>query len=175
MNEAESKMCPLCCEPVKPAARKCPHCQHYLNKWVLVAYHPLVAVIPMLLMFFVGFYWLSQIFDHGQNFEAFRSQITITHSELRFGELKTGPTVAVVGVLHNESNVAWKDVALEVQFFDKSHKLVDTKQRPDYYMMLPPKKDCTFKISQPREFEAADYASHEVRVITAKDAKGFLP
>ena len=174
MNEVESKTCPLCCEPVRPAARKCPHCQHYLNKWVLAAYHPLIALSPMLIMVAIGFYLLSRAIDRGESFEAFRSQVRVTHSELRPGELPTGPTVAVVGTIHNESNIAWKDLAIEVQFFDKSHKLIDTKQRRDYSLSLPPKGDCAFKVSQPREFDLADYASHEVRVITAKDAKGFL-
>jgi hypothetical protein len=174
VNEAETKTCPLCCEPVRPAARKCPHCQHYLNKWVLAAYHPLIAMSPMLLVFGVGFYLLSRAIDRGQSFEAFRSQVHITHSELQLGELPAGPTVAVVGTIHNDSNVAWKELTIEVQFFDKSHKLIDTKQRQDYSLALPPKDNCAFKISQPREFNLADYASHEVRVITAKDAKGFL-
>ncbi len=174
MTEAESKTCPLCCEPVRPAARKCPHCHHYLNKWVLAAYHPLIAISPMLLAFGVGFYLLSRVLDRGQSFEAFRSQVLISHSELQFGGLPAGPTVAVVGTLHNESNVAWKDLTIEVRFFDKSHKLIDTKQRQDYWLMLPPKGDSAFKVSQPREFDAANYASYEARIVTARDAKGFL-
>lgn len=174
MNEAESKTCPLCCEPVRPAARKCPHCLHYLNKWVLAAYHPLIAISPMFLTFGVGFYLLSRAIDRGQSFDAFRSQVAITQSELQFGELPAGPTVAVIGTLHNETNVAWKDLTFEVQFFDKSHKLIDTKQRQDYGSALPAKSNCAFKVSQPREFNAADYASYEVRVVTAKDAKGFF-
>jgi len=175
MNEAETKTCPLCCEPVRPAARKCPHCHHYLNKWVLAAYHPLIAISPMLLMFGIGFYLLSRALDRGESFEAFRSQVHITHSELQMGELREGPTVAVVGTIHNDSAIAWKDMTIEVQFFDKSHKLIDTKQRRDYLLSLPPKEDCAFKVSQPREFNLADYASHEVRIISARDAKGFLP
>ena len=128
----------------------------------------------MLIMFGAGFYLLSRAIDRGESFEAFSSQVHVTHSELQLGELPAGPTVAVVGTIHNDSNIAWKDLTIEVQFFDKSHKLIDTKQRRDYLLSLPPKNNCAFKVSQPREFTLADYASHEVRVVGAHDAKGFM-
>ena len=174
MNEAESKTCPLCREPVHPAARKCPHCQHYLNKWVLAAYHPLIAVSPILIAFALAVYFLARVINRGESFEPYRSLIHVIHSELEFGELPAGPTVAVVGTIHNESSVAWRDLTIEVQFFDKTHKLIDTKQRRDYLLSLPSKENCAFKVSQPREFALANYASYEVRVVSARDAKAFL-
>ena len=122
VNEPESKTCPLCCEPVHPAARKCPHCQHYLNKWTLLANHPLVAISPMFVALAVGAVMLEGMFAPGKSFDSYRSQVRVTHSELQFGELRAGPTVAVVGTMQNESNIAWKTVTLEVQFFDKSGK-----------------------------------------------------
>ncbi len=176
MNEAESKTCPLCCETVRPAARKCPHCQHYLNKWVLIANHPLIAVSPMILVFAIGGYFLARVLDRGERFDSHRSQVHITHSELQLGELRAGPTVAVVGTIQNESNVAWKTITLEVQFFDKSHKLIDTKQSKQWSddLFLPAKGNCAFKVSQPREFNPTDYASYDIRVVEAHDAHGFL-
>ena len=128
----------------------------------------------MLIMFGAGFYLLSRAIDQGQGFESYRSQIHVTHSELELGELPNGPTAAVVGTIHNDSNVGWKDLTIEVQFFDKAHKLIDAKQQRGYALSLPPKDNCAFKVSQPREFNSTDYASHEVRVLSARDAKGFL-
>ena len=175
MDEAETKMCPLCCEPVRMAARKCPHCHHYLNKWVLAATHPLVAVTPMFILLTIGFIMLSRVLDRGESFDSFHSQVYVTQSELEFGDLPPkGPTVAVVGTIHNDSHVTWKDISIEVQFFDKTHKLIDSKQSRDYSSSLRPKDNGAFKVSQPREFNKADYASYEVRVIDAKDRNGFL-
>jgi hypothetical protein len=174
MNEPATKTCPLCREPVHPEARKCPHCQHYLNKWVLANFHPLIIISPVLLVFGAIFIWLMHTLDRGESFEPFRSQLQITHSEMQFGELPTGPTVAVIGTIHNESNVAWKYINVEVRYFDKSHKLIDTQQRPEYSLSVPPKGDCAFKVSHLREFKLADYASHEVHIVGSHDANGFL-
>jgi len=176
MNETPTKNCPLCCEPVRSEARKCPHCQHFLNKWVLIAYHPLSSMVPVLLCFVIGGYFFAQIFDKGQSFEPYRSQVHITNSELQFGELRTGPTVAVVGTIQNGSNITWKTVTLEVQYFDKAHKLIDTKQSKQWSdeVYLPARGSSAFKISQPREFNSNDYASYEIRVVDARDRRGFL-
>jgi hypothetical protein len=139
----------------------------------MAAYHPLIAISPMLLIFGAGFFMLARALDRGKSFEAFRSQVHVVHSEIQHGQLSAGPTVAVVGSIHNDSRLAWKDLTIEVQFFDKSHKLIDTKQRCDYLTALPPGDTVAFKVSQPREFDVSAYAAHEVRVIAARDAKGF--
>ena len=176
MSETESKTCPLCCEPVRPGARKCPHCHHFLNKWVLAAYHPLVAISPLLLMFAVGCYLLARALHRGADFESFRSQVRVTRSELEFGELPppAGQTVAVVGTIQNDSTIGWKDLVIEARFFDASHKLIDTRQKRDYVLSLPARGDCAFKFTQPREFDRGGYVSHEVRVVSARDANGFM-
>ena len=129
----------------------------------------------MLIAFALVIYALTRFMDRGESFDSYRSQVHVTHSELEFGDLPSkGPTVAVVGTIHNDSHVAWKDINIEVQFFDKAHKLIDTKQTRDYSGSLQPKDNGAFKVSQPREFNQADYASYEVRILDAKDRNGFL-
>ena len=172
---SERKLCPLCREPVHPEARKCPHCQHFLNKWILVAYHPLTAGLFLILVYLGAGFFVLRMFDPGENFETHRAKICVTQSEMQFGELKTGPTVAIIGTIHNGSKVAWKSLALDVRFFNKSHKLIDSVQTHAYYDRISANEDGTFKVSQKREFDLAEYATHEVRVIGARDAHCVFP
>ena len=171
MNEAEPKTCPLCCEPVRPMARKCPHCQHYLNKWVLAAYHPLIATSPILVLFAGSIFWLASVLHRGEDFASYRSQIHVTDTQMKFGETSKEATVAVVGNIQNDSSIPWKDVRLEVQFFDSTNKPMDAKTA--YTTDIPAHDHAAFKFSQRREFPQEEYHSFVVRALIARDARSF--
>lgn len=171
MTESLSKTCPLCCEPVHQGARKCPHCQHYLNKWVLAAYHPLIATSPFLLLFAGSLFWLASVLHRGEDFERYRSQIHATDTQMKFGEASQGSTIAVVGNIQNDSAIPWKDIRLDVLFFDNANKLMDAKMA--YTVEVPARDHAAFKFSQRREFPKEEYHSFIVRVLTARDARSF--
>ncbi len=65
MDEIPTKACPLCCERIHAKARKCPHCQHFQNKWTLLAYHPLAAVTPLMMALVISFAFLTRVFNPG--------------------------------------------------------------------------------------------------------------
>ena len=133
-------------------------------------------MLPMLVVFLIGGVELQKAIAPGESFDAHHTEVRIKDSELQFGELRSGATVAVVGTIYNDSKISWKSVTLEVQFYDKSHKLIDTKQSKQWSedLTLPAKGESAFKISQPREFKQEDYASYEVRIVDARDRQGFL-
>jgi len=137
LDEKSTKACPLCCELINANARKCPHCQHFQNKWTLLAYHPAVAITPMGILIVASMLFLAHSFDPGESFDAYRGKIHLLHYDMQFGELKNGPTVTVVGTIQNDSNIVWKENVVEVQFFDKDHKLTDAKQQQNYMGILP--------------------------------------
>lgn len=137
MEEIETKVCPLCRERINAKAKKCPHCQHFQNKWTLLAHHPAFAIAPMLLLFVVCSYLLQKALNPGEDFESHRAQIHVVQSAMEFGERSTpqsapAPTVAVVGTIQNDSGITWKDAVIGVQFFDKDHKLIDARQERDF-------------------------------------------
>lgn len=180
MNEVPTKTCPLCCEIINAKARKCPHCQHFQNKWTLIAYHPLVAVIPMMLGIGAFGVFMNRLFAPGENFEAHRAQIQVVQSAMEFGaraasqSAPPGPTVAVVGTIRNDSGITWKEVIIGAEFFDKDHKLIDARQERDYGLVAAPGQPCAFKVSMPREFSADKYVSCEVNVVSAREARGIF-
>jgi hypothetical protein len=130
-------------------------------------------MIPLFLMLLGAGYFFSRVFNRGEDFNSHRSQVRVEQSEMRIGNLGAGPTIAVVGTIRNDSPVTWKDVSVEARFFDKSHKLIDTKQSPYGLYDLPANDSCPFKISLPREFPATDYDSCQVRILSAQDASAF--
>lgn len=180
METVSMKTCPLCREQIDAAARKCPRCQYYQNRWTMLACHPMTAAGIITLVMVIMSYSFNRIFSHGEDFEPHRVQIHVVQSTMEFGERTasktTGPTVAVVGTIQNDSGITWKDAVIEVQFFDKGHKLIDAAQQSSFMaVVLTSGAPNAFKVSMPREFDPGLYASHEVRVVSARDARGFLP
>ena len=152
-------------------ARKCPHCQHFQNRLSMVMFHPafgvLFATIP-LVAFLVFF---ATVFDSGEDFQTYQSQIQVTDSELAFGDTKSGGTIAVMGTVTNTSPVPWKEIQFHVDFFDAEGRRTDVGQKEEYSFYLPAKASTSFKVSFRREFPETNYTKHAVRVLTAKDAR----
>lgn len=167
------KTCKMCRMEIPKDARKCPFCHHFQNRLVLFMYHPafamLMACIPIAAMLIV----FSSIFDRGENYETYKSQIEVTDSQLEFGDVKSGPTVVVIGTIKNTSQVAWKEVVLHADFFDANGKRTDVGEREEYSFYLPAHGSSSFKVSFQREFPESDYAKYQIRVVTAKDARAL--
>jgi hypothetical protein len=137
----------------------------------LIVFHPamvaLFAVLPIaaVLIIFVN------VFDQGENYEDYKGQIIVTESQLAFGDTKSSATVVVMGTIKNTSSVPWKDVQFHVDFFDASEKRADVGEKEDYSFHLPANETSSFKVSFRREFPEENYIKHNVRVVTAKDAR----
>ncbi|MHC4543571.1 MAG: FxLYD domain-containing protein [Planctomycetota bacterium] len=173
MEEVTSKTCKMCYKEMDSRAKKCPYCQHWQSKFSKIVWHPAFAVF-LIMGFIVVFGVIFEslfVFDKGEDFAPYRNQITIRKSELKFGETSHGPTVVVMGEIKNNSNLSWKDVQLEVRFYDNNNKLIDTDQKNKYSFVIPANDISTFKVSIPREFPEEQYANCKVRILSAKDAR----
>jgi len=142
-----------------------------------MTYHPALATIigvalfAIPLLYFVSFF--GRITDRGEPFAVYRNQIAVTSSELKFGERKSGPTVAVIGIMKNNSDIDWEDVHLEVRFYDGEGQMVDAGHTEKFVMVLPAKSEKSFKFSLPREFAEEQYVSCKMSVTWAKEAGTF--
>jgi hypothetical protein len=175
MEEITSRICKMCYKEIDNRAKKCPYCQHLQNKISMVVFHPVFGVffvlIPMLLVFIFTGLMFKRILDQGEDFTPYRNQIAISESELKFGHTARGPTVVVMGKMTNNSSLSWKDVNLEVRFYDNDNKLVDTDQKNKYSFVVPANDVSTFKVSIPREFPEEQYASCKVRILSGRDSR----
>lgn len=171
MEEITSKTCKMCYQEMDSRAKKCPYCHHWQNKISMIVWHPAFAAFLIMIpsCIFVGLIFES-MFDKGEDFTTYRTQIAISESELKFGKTVRGPTVVAMGIMTNKSSLSWKDVQLEVRFYDNNNKLIDTDQKNKYSFVVPANDISTFKVSIPREFPEEQYASCKVRILSAKDS-----
>jgi hypothetical protein len=130
---------------------------------------PLIGIIALLPLL------LNSILDPGEDFQQYSDQIKVVDSDVRFGQCGGGPTVAVVGQMTNQSDVDWRDLDFQVEFFDGDGVTVDAGQKLKYFYSLPSGNEIAFKVSFLREFPESQYVGHKIRVISAKDAHSRLP
>ena len=175
-HQGESKTCKMCCEEIAAAAKKCPHCHHWQHWLSTTVVHPLFGVlfvgVPLAILWIVAIVLLANVFRKGEPFQNYANQITITESRMEFGQDRCGPTIAVVGKMKNSSEMDWRNLCFQVEFFDSKGSLVDASQKKDDYnsaRLLPAGQELGFQVSIPRQFPEKNYASHKIRILSAVD------
>src|SRR5713101_2122572 len=159
----------MCAESIRVAAKLCPHCRHWQRRWGL-----LTAGYGSMPLVFVAFGLAPAIlFDHflgpGRDFAPFHDQIVVTGSQVNYSQTEKGAFIAVVGMIKNNSKFSWKEVELEVQYFDKDGKMIDTKSDQGYNVTILQQGERAFRIRAQADRPEAAYASHKIFVRAAKD------
>ncbi len=170
-TDLEKKTCKMCCMEIPKAARKCPYCQHFQNRLILFLYHPAFAVLLTSVPFIAMLIIFASFFDTGENYQTYKDQITVTESQLAFGDIKSGATVDVIGTIKNTSSISWKEVQFHVDFFDGAGKRIDVGEKENYNFYLAANGTTSFKVSFPREFPETNYQKQIVHVVAARDVK----
>src|SRR6266567_6846968 len=145
-QNATTKVCPMCAESIRVAAKLCPHCRHWQSRWAFLTggywWMPLIimafALAPLVLV--------EHFFDPDRDFAPFHDQIVVTDSQVHYSQTEKGAFIAVVGMIKNNSKFSWKEVELEVQYFDKDGKLIDTKSDREYNATILPQGERAFRI-----------------------------
>ena len=174
MKTDTTTVCKMCDMEISPKAKKCPYCQHFQNKWLMIAYHPLFFIISAVIMVALMGTMLETLFSEGESFADYRNAVSVVDTKMVFGvtgcEHKS-PMVAILGRIQNDSLVSWKDIRLEATFFDKEGRLIDVTQKEQSSFMVAAKDHGTFKLSFQLEFPKEQYDSFKVRIISAKDER----
>ena len=127
----ETKTCPLCCEEVRTAAKKCPHCGHWQTKWYTTVHHPAFAAVavgvPLLALWAGASIRLVKLTRQPDPaiFGEYIDDVMVIQSEMYYEESETERTASTVGIVKNKSPLAWKNLELEVQYFDEAGRLID--------------------------------------------------
>src|SRR5687768_18087532 len=166
------KTCPMCQMDIPAKAKKCPHCQHFQSRAAMFFYSPAFPIAIALIVFVTLLATVeAALFDRGEEFQNFAGQVKVTDSKIVFGDRKEGPVVAVLGTMKNDSEIPWNEVRFQVDFKDAEGKVIDTAQKHEYSFYIPAKESLAVKLSFRREFPETNYATHSVRVVSAKDAR----
>jgi len=164
---SKQKVCKLCCLEIPYAARKCPHCHHFQDRWSLIVFHPAIAAIAFSLPMLISLAFVRSSMDPGESYDG---RVRVTETQVTFGVTRSGPTVAVIGTLINAGRVPWKEIRFQVDFQDPAGRRTDVGVEVDHELQLPPGETSSFKLSFPREFPETNYATATVRIVGAKDA-----
>jgi len=170
----QTKVCPHCAETIKVAAKVCPHCRYSQTK--LSLYNPQVAGALWLIVCFAFLSCFGIFFDRmfgpKEDFAIYRNEISVVNSQFSQRISSSNLWNTIVGTLTNRSNIGWKDVGVEAQFFDKSGKMIDviTVNADDYRgVAILPHGEVAFKIEGRAAQASADYWTNKLNVRSAKD------
>jgi len=170
-----TKTCPLCAETIKAAAKVCPFCgrnqpvaikepwRKMIEAWLLLA--AFAAIV------FGGLYWLARIVGPGRPFELYREKVVVVDPQMHFGSFAAANYISTIGFIRNDSPLAWKNVQLEVRYFDSEGRLVDTRTEVFWDRRLPPGDQQAFRIRGPADKPGSAYVSQKVLLRSAVDAR----
>jgi hypothetical protein len=143
MNEpAETKVCPLCAETIKAAAKICPWCRSKQGRHV-VFWQELMLGGGALAMVAVVVWVLVEIAPEergvgGRSFVGHQRELVVLSTSLdnvggRWDD------AWLVGVVTNRGDHAWRVHQLEVRFQDEKRGLLDVRQPSvtDVFVVLP--------------------------------------
>lgn len=180
MNDTgDTKVCPHCAETIKAAAKVCPHCRYWQKKWSLQnpqVLIPISVIAFVVLMGGVGAFF-DRKFGPKEQFANYRDEISVVHSQLSHRMSGSNMMLTVVGTLTNHNDIGWKDVGVEVQFLDKSRKLLDaiTANADDYKgVTILPHGEAAFKVEGKAARPESDYDDYKVIVRSAKDVDAIF-
>jgi len=174
-----TKVCPHCAETIKVAAKVCPHCRFWQKRWSLAnPYLGLTLYLAAgLLAFGCLIVFVGKAFGPKEDFAAYRNEISVVNSQFSQRIYSSNLWNTVVGTLTNHSDVSWKDVGVEAQFFDKSGKMIDTitVNANDYHgVAILPHGEAAFKIEGRAARASTDYWTNKLNVRWAKDVDALF-
>jgi hypothetical protein len=169
----QTKVCPLCAETIKAAAKVCPHCRRGQGRLVFVSRYDLLALLSILVfVLIVVFSWY--FFGTSRKFSPERHKITVLSTQFGVERTSDHTNVVVSGILTNASDYTWKLTGFEIRFLDGAGKTVDAENAGSEYMDLTilSHAECSFRLSLPFRESIPEHTSSRVRV-TKAEQPGF--
>jgi hypothetical protein len=179
MNDPEKRTCPFCAEIIKAEAKLCPHCHQWLT---LKSFrHPLVMllvhVVPVTVVWVALAIAMISLFDNFQNpkpyYSEFPDSLKVLESRMNWAQTSDGLRIYITGVLTNTSPVTWKSTEFDCRFFDSRGVMLDAGTGQGYATILP-HDDTAFRVSIIPTAPTNGYASFNISVGNARNAKGLF-
>jgi predicted nucleic acid-binding Zn ribbon protein len=176
MNPELSRTCPFCAEAIPLAAKVCPRCRQWLK--MRSFRHPItnfvVLILPLVLlcglMVSLLMNRLDDIINPRPFFGDMPDSLRVIEASMNWVETTNGPRIYVVGMLTNQSSVAWKDLEIQCRFFDTNGVMVDAEY-PSSRLTILPHGDAAFRgLATPSHAEA-DYHTLKATVSAARNAR----
>lgn len=172
MEDTNIKICRMCAEPIKAMARLCPHCRTDQRQSALTLVVAPWLVFPILLLVGLGGLSLAyRMFDPGKDFAPFKDRFEVVSSSMLFSTNQNELYITTVGTVRNNSDYAWKEVQMEVRYFDRESKLIDVGAQVYSELVVQPRSESAFRVRTRADQPEQAYASHKVFVRSGKDIR----
>jgi uncharacterized protein (DUF983 family) len=169
----QTKICPLCAEAIKAAAKVCPHCHKSQKRFFFISQYDLQAALVVVL-FGVSAVLAFWFFGTGRQYSPELHKITVLSTQFSVEATSDHTNVVVSGVLTNASNYAWKLTGFQIRFLDADGKTVEMSNAGSEYMDLTvlPHSDRSFNLGLYFIKTIPAHSSSRMTVTEAK-APGF--
>ena len=110
---------------------------------------------------------------YAQENNTFKSDLSVVDSIINHikDEGYTFHELSTIGHIVNKSNKNYENIVLEIEFFDKTGKLIDTATKKLYENVFPSNNRAAFKVLSNASKKMDLYASHKIRILDAKIKK----
>jgi hypothetical protein len=169
---ADTRVCRLCAETIKAAAKVCPYCRKIQKRGLFFTkYDCLALAVPFI---FLGtILLLGKMFIRGRSFSSSRDNIEVLNSEVAMETSRDYTNVVVVGVLTNKSDHAWQIGEFEVRYLNSSGKAVDVMSGWEGFTVLP-HSNHSFRLTFYSRTSIPEHTSRKVSVRSAKDPNAWF-
>jgi hypothetical protein len=171
-SDQNVKVCPLCAEPIKAAAKVCPFCRAPQTR--LAHWQPYLGLgfSALVLLAFVGlacFLLFPGAFrSEGRSFAPYRAHLVVGRTSLERDQRK--PEFWLSGYITNTGDYPWRVQELEVRLMARQGKLVDVCHPAISEMfVVQPHQEQAFRVGLGRLVFTNSGIVAEVRVQAATD------
>jgi len=99
------------------------------------------------------------------------SELVISNSTFDFDDSKCGTNVkrvTLIGYISNETDTAFKNIVISINYFDESDKVIDVIHDEIYDLIVPPKSTQTFRVTGQCTQDTSRYVRAEAKVSKAE-------
>jgi hypothetical protein len=171
----ELRDCPMCMGPVREGAYKCPHCHtrqyrtsiHLVDRSDVILFGVIFLAIVTSALIRRGDRDEAAFTDHPGALE-------ISGIELSNPGEDSSREIIALGRIKNVSEIPWKDLYFEAQFFNRAGALIDTVSNHDYQLFVPAHGESTFKITLRSSRPKDEYANCKIFIRQARDGRSRI-
>jgi hypothetical protein len=173
MGETEqTKVCPLCAETIKAAAKVCPYCRKSQGQWFFLNLYDLSAIAAVLICI-AAIVPLISLSQTKRDFSLDRDKVGVLELHFTPAGATAKTNMVAFGIITNDSEHSWAIERFEIRYLDNKGKLLGMDDQPEEFTILP-KSNHSFRLDLDSYSSAPDYARCEVKVLSANDPRsGF--
>ena len=173
VDGAETKVCPLCAETIKAAAKVCPHCRKIQNRLFFLSRYDLTAVMGAILLL-VSCILIFNAMTQARVFSPAHDKIIVLNSQFTVEADRYSTNLMVMGMLTNASDYAWAIRRLEVRFFDGAGTMTDTDAGASLSLVVPAHTEHSFRLPLYSKRSVPAYSRYEILVTSALEPGFWL-